>query len=60
MACQHRYRVEHVDGKGAITCRLCGDVRIDGLPLDADQEAIQDRIAWEARLKRAGLWIPPT
>lgn len=58
MACDHRYKVELDGGTGTIKCQRCGDVRFDGLPLDADQEAIQERIVWEQRAKKIGLWLP--
>ena len=63
MACDHRYRVEYHEGKGSIECRLCGDIREQGIPLDADQEAIRDRIEWEQKkANREGrelIWLPP-
>lgn len=56
MACEHRYRVINVDGKGSIECRRCGDVRQDQIPLEADMEAIRDRMQWER--KRSPIWLP--
>ena len=60
MICDHRYRVTEVDGKGQINCSRCGDIKHSGIPLDADQQAIQERINWERKKRNSPLWLPPT
>lgn len=60
MACEHRFTVEQVDGKGAIKCRRCGDVRIDGIPVGQTEDQLNEileRIKWE-RAKARGLQLP--
>lgn len=60
MSCEHRYRAEYQDGKGAIVCQRCGDIRIDGIPLEAPPiEAIEERIRWERKKRESPIWTPP-
>lgn len=59
MACDHRYIVRNIDGKGEIICRRCGDVRADGLPLDPRQQEAEERIAWERKRRDSPVWLPP-
>lgn len=58
MSCEHRYSVEVIDGKGAIKCRRCGDIRADGLNTFSDHEAIKDRLEWQKRQRETGLILP--
>jgi phage/plasmid primase-like uncharacterized protein len=59
VSCEHRYRVEAVDGKGTIKCQRCGDIKEDGLNLDPKQKEAEEYARWQAKRQASPIWTPP-